>query len=73
MIYTSTSSVTGEKLSGLSLEEIKKSLQGGIGGPVPSIWDSKYLPIAIGFVGVTAAFLVGGIMKKRKGKKRYVK
>jgi len=71
MIYTSTSSVTGENLSGLSIDEIKKTLQGGIGGPVPSIWDSKYLPVAIGFVGVTAAFLIGGIIKKRK--KRYAK
>jgi hypothetical protein len=57
-----------ENLSGLTLDQIKKSVTEGVTGPLDSIWDSKYLPIAIGFVGVTAAFLVGGIIKKRKKK-----
>lgn len=57
---------------GISLLDLEKDLAASRGGIVdqPFKWDSKYLPVVLGFAGVVTVFLVAGIIrKKKKGKK----
>jgi hypothetical protein len=58
-------------LGAVTLDEIGKSLSQGTSSPAPGFsWNSSYLPIVIGFVGITGAFLAAGIIKKRKKKRK---